>query len=292
MKFNGLPKISVKVRNLAQVIALWRRRRNRIYFAPSLGGKPLSPEEWETFAALGKSSGVIAYALPRTYPESNAPHVREQLEKAAASCRNFLVGQAGDSLLVKDVLADAEIIGDYSLNVFNRRSFSALKEKGFAGLTYSLEMNKAALAYQSGAGEVVVHGFLPVMVSRHCLIGAVLGKEPEKVPCGYSCRGKEFYLSDRLSAHFPVYGDLYHQMHIYNGRELALITEAEFLRKFASWRIEGQFYESRELKQIISLYREARQGNFGQDALASLLNRLRAEAKNPYTKGHFYRGAL
>ncbi len=287
-----LPQITVKVQTLTQAKAALEARADFVYFAPYLGVKPLSPRDWEDFSSLLRENpGKIALVLPRVHPESFTPQIKAELARAAEFCSDFLVGQAGDTTLLREIAAGANVYGDFSLNVFNRQTFLALRERGFERLTYSLEMNKAALAFQSVAGEVVVHGFLPMMVSRHCLLGAILGQNPQKAPCGYNCQGKKFYLSDRLQAHFPIYGDVYHQMHIYNGRELALITEAEFLRRFAFWRIEGQFYESRELKHIISLYRDAREGTWDQEALASLLNQMRADAKHPYTKGHFYRGA-
>lgn len=286
----GPPQIAVKVQTIAQMRAAFEAKADLVYFAPYLQPAPLTAEDWEAFAAVSRRRHV-ALALPRLLPESFVPRLRKDLSRAADFCSHFLLGHPGDAVLLRELGGKAALYGDFSFNVFNRHSYRAYLERGFERLTYSLEMNKDDLSLQSGAGEIVVHGFLPMMVSRHCLLGAVTGKYPGQIPCGSRCEGKSYYLSDRLQAHFPVYGDAFHQMHIYNGRELALITEAEFLQKFAVWRIEGQYYDPKELKRIIGLYREARDGTADREALDSLLNRLRAEAKHPYTKGHFYRGA-
>ncbi len=283
-------RISVKVKNLAQAKAALLAGADMVYYGPYLECQPMTAGDWADFAALVKEHrGRLAFAAPSLHPESEAAAFRRDIAKAAEFCPEILLGQAGDITALQGLHFTA-VYGDFSLNVMNRQTHRAIKERGFCRLTYSLELNREDLAVLDPAAEVVVHGFLPVMVSRHCLIGAVGGRQREKVPCGISCRGRQLYLVDRMQVRFPVYGDVYHQMRLYNGRELALVTEAAFLRRFAWWRIEGQLYGEKELAQIVSLYREAAREYRDGEALASLLNRMRAMARYPYTKGHFYRG--
>ena len=132
---------------------------------------------------------------------------------------------------------------------------------GFERVTSSLELRKeelGAMARTAGEKEVIIHGPMPMIVSRHCVIGAVLGKNQAKVPCGYSCYGNTFYLKDRMGMMFPVVGDRYHNMNLYNCKDLCLIDELDHLSHFQVWRIEGQFYDIGSLKEIIKLYRAAR----------------------------------
>jgi putative protease len=94
--------------------------------------------------------------------------------------------------------------------------------------------------------------------------------------------------------HFPVIGDLYHNMHIFNCRELCLIDELDVLKGFSAWRIEGQFYDIGSLKEIVSLYKTGReQVLFGAEYQKELLmEELKKYPNRGFTKGHFYRGVL
>ena len=166
---------------------------------------------------------------------------------------------------------------------------------GYYSVTASAEMTREQLerfAKGRGGREVIVHGAMHMMISRHCVIGAVAGKEKNKVPCGLQCRGGRYELVDRMGMRFPVVGDLYHNAHIFNCRELCLLDELNALKGFSSWRIEGQFSDIGSLKEIVALYKTGRdQVLSGTEYQKDLL--LEELAKYPtsgYTKGHFHRG--
>lgn len=288
-KKHNVPALAVKVRNVPQIAAALDGGAEIIYFAPHLGLERLSENDYARLSEWNqKLPGTLVYALPTVCPPSFEDALQREL-KQASDCgfRHFLAGQSGD-ILRKNELGAASFWGDFSLNVFNNETTKQLQEAGFDGITCSLELTRddlARLAHQAVPKEVVVHGSIPMMISRHCLIGACAGKNKNHVPCALSsCPQGGHMLEDRLGMHFPVVTDVYHLMHIYNCKDLALIDELSSLYQFERWRIEGQLYDIGSLREIVSLYRQAR------DAKGGNFDDLRPYQPAGYTKGHFHRG--
>lgn len=294
---HNVAKLSVKVRDIYQVNAALDAGADRIYFAPHFGLEEVKKEAFEELSALIKKyPDAMVFALPTIRQDTDNRRFTGILESAIKSgFRQFLLGQVGD-ITLKETYPEMEVLyGDVSLNVMNNQTAKTLYEEGLKQVTASLELTKeglSALANTAGEKEVFVHGYMPMMVSRHCLIGACVGKDIHKVPCGISCFAQEYYLRDRMDMLFPIRGDRYHHMHIYNCKELALIDELRSLTRFQSWRIEGQFYDIGTLKEIISLYRIGGEqayakGEYQKEMLFESLNQY---TKMGFTKGHFYRG--
>ena len=298
MKHN-VPKIAVKVRDIHQVRAAMDSGAELIYFAPHFGLESMSDHQWKQLAEINKEfPNLLAYALPVVRQDEKKTWTERDIETAVShGFHSFLCGQAGDILLKERFPSVKHCYGDYSQNVFNKFTARELYDMGFERVTSSLELRKeelGAMARTAGEKEVIIHGPMPMIVSRHCVIGAVLGKNQAKVPCGYSCYGNTFYLKDRMGMMFPVVGDRYHNMNLYNCKDLCLIDELDHLSHFQVWRIEGQFYDIGSLKEIIKLYRAAREQALskgeGEYQKESLVASVQIYSNRGFTKGHFYRG--
>lgn len=296
-KKRNVPKISVKVRDIYQAQAALDAGAERIIFAPHFGLEPMREESWATLAAMNnKYPDLITFALPRINQDEKSQPLKKDIETALANgIKRFLVGQAGDINLKKEYPEIEEIYGEFSQNVVNNQTAKELYAQGFAGITPSLELTAvglSSLATTAGNKEVLVHGAMPMMISRHCLIGAILGKNKNQVPCGTPCFGRPLWLKDRMDMLFPVLGDRYHNFYVYNCRELCLIDELDRLTHFQSWRIEGQFTDIGSLKEIISLYITGREQvlSKGEYQKELLLTELQPYSSLGFTKGHLYRG--
>ena len=294
---HNLPNLSVKVRDVYQAQAALEAGAERIILAPHFGLEPMSEDAWELCWQMNdKYPELLCFALPRVNQDSKATELHLQIEKALASgFSRFLVGQPGDILLKRTYPQIREIHGEFSQNVFNKQTAKELYQMGFQSITASLELTAqglAALAKTPGDKGVIVHGPLPMMLSRHCLIGAILGKNKTKVPCGTPCFGRTLYLKDRMSMLFPVMGDRYHNFYVYNCKELTLIDALDRLTQFQNWRIEGQFSDIGSLKEIIGLFITAREQviSKGEYQKELLYTELQAYTRCGFTKGHFYRG--
>lgn len=294
---HNIPKISVKVRDVYQLRAALESGAENVIFAPHFGLEDISAEAWSYISELNKKyPELLCFALPRVNQDEKISVLRGKIEKAIENgFSSFILGQAGDIKIKEEYDSIETFYGEYSQNVLNKLTARNLYDMGFNRITASLELTAEGLsnlATSPGAKEVIVHGALPMMVSRHCLLGAILGKNKNKVPCGKPCYGHHYYLKDRMGMLFPVLGDKYHNFYVYNCKELALIDELDRLTHFQVWRIEGQFYDIGTLKEIISLYLTAREqvlskGEYQKDLL---VEELRKYTQSGFTKGHFYRG--
>ncbi len=296
-KKNNVPDISVKVRDLFQLRAALESGADRVCFAPHFGLAFPDREELTELAGLNEEfERKLCFVLPQVSQDEKNEVFFTQIENAlAAGFRDFLVGQAADIDLKESYPEIESISSDYSANAFNRYTADILTSLGFDSVTASLEMTKEQLerfAKGRGLREVIVFGAMQMMVSRHCLIGAVAGKDRRKVPCGLNCRNCRYRLVDRMGMEFPVVGDLYHNCHIFNCRDLCLLDEIDHLKGFSSWRIEGQFYDLGTLKELIALFKTGREQILsGLEFQKELLTDELAKLPNPgFTKGHFYRG--
>ena len=101
------------------------------------------------------------------------------------------------------------IIGNYTLNIFNSHSISALKYLNISSTTISPELDEDGIIKvinnSSLPSELIVYGNIPVMTTNYCL----LGKSNKCYgDCIHQClTDSKFYLKDRLGMQFRFIPD-------------------------------------------------------------------------------------
>ena len=102
-----------------------------------------------------------------------------------------------------------DIIGNYTLNIYNSRSISELKYLGLNSITISPELDEQSIIDVSKNSslpkELIVYGNIPVMTTNYCLFG-------KSNKCYKNCKhqcltGSKFYLKDRLGIGFRFIPD-------------------------------------------------------------------------------------
>ena len=102
-----------------------------------------------------------------------------------------------------------DIIGNYTLNIYNSRSISELKYLGLNSITISPELDEQSIIDVSKNSslpkELIVYGNIPVMTTNYCLFG-------KSNKCYKSCKhlcltNSKFYLNDRLGMQFRFIPD-------------------------------------------------------------------------------------
>ncbi|AGL01172.1 DUF3656 domain-containing U32 family peptidase [Desulfoscipio gibsoniae] len=198
-------------------------------------------------------------------------------------------------------LTGLPLVTDFSLNVFNRQSVTFLKEHEIERVTLSTELTgeqiKHLVDHSPVETEVIVHGALPLMVSRYCAVGSVLGGKGEDTTCSVRCRDASFALLDRKGVIFPVETDQHCLMHIFNSRELCLLDTLPYLvqARPAVLRIEARRDNENYVARTVKAYRQV------LDSLRSYPDRLPdlqammqklVEGGPGFTRGHYYRGVM
>ncbi|MCB7303817.1 U32 family peptidase [Bariatricus massiliensis] len=211
------------------------------------------------------------------------PHIfREKTRKQFAQGWDLIENAGFDGMLVRNYESfqflsqrgfAKSVITDYNLYQFNRWAKAFWKERGAAGFTAPLELNAAELRELGiSAGELLVYGFVPMIVSAGC-VKKTLGK------CG---KGVDIVgITDRYHKKFPVkancdycYNIMYNYAPVYLGDKL----EEVYALNPAAMRL-GFTVESRdETRQVLELFKKAAAGD-----VAEFTGR-------DFTRGHFKRG--
>lgn len=196
---------------------------------------------------------------------------------------------------------DVPLITDFYLNVFNSQSAKLLQDKGVFRVTLSPELTGQQIAglipRVSVETELVVQGRLPLMVSRYCAIGSLLGGKGAGKSCNAPCRGTAFALRDRKGVIFPVETDANCIMHIYNSRELCLLDTLPYLVETgpAVLRVEARREDEQYIARTAGAYRRVlnslRQKGEELPDLGAMVQELTARGPG-YTRGHYYRGVM
>ncbi len=111
-----------------------------------------------------------------------------------------------DNIIQSD--RNIEIVGNYTLNIFNEFTINVLKNLGVNVATLSPELDKATLqklALQSTLPtELTVYGRIPLMNIGYCF----LGKSNRCYPtCETICKQNKYYLKDRRGYKFKIHQD-------------------------------------------------------------------------------------
>ena len=124
------------------------------------------------------------------------------------SIKGFVISNLGQMEFLKNFKTDYELIGNYTLNVFNTKTISDLNELGISTVTISPELNydelKEITFSTNSNKELIVYGNLPIMTMNYCLFGESNKCYPN---CLQHCKKNEYYLRDRLNFNFPILSD-------------------------------------------------------------------------------------
>lgn len=186
----------------------------------------------------------ISAVLPRSIFVHELPEVKRQLAAAlSAGVRHATVS----GLYQAKLCAGFFLHGDYSLNVYNRKTLETLDNYSFSSLMLSPETEGTFARSSRCALEYIVYGRTPLMYTRVCILRSQgrCGGEPP-------CRGA---LSDRSGARFPVIGAPNHTNTIYNSLPGYRADRASELKKHGVGLLTLLFTNEteRDIKHILSL---------------------------------------
>lgn len=195
----------------------------------------------------------ISAVLPRSIFVHELPEVKRQLAAAlSAGVRHATVS----GLYQAKLCAGFFLHGDYSMNVYNRKTLETLDNYSFSSLMLSPETEGTFARSSRCALEYIVYGRTPLMYTRVCILRSQgrCGGEPP-------CRGA---LSDRSGARFPVIGAPNHTNTIYNSLPGYRADRASELKKHGVGLLTLLFTNEteRDIKHILSLASAGKKADF------------------------------
>jgi putative protease len=202
------------------------------------------------------------------------PTVNDLIEAADG----FLVANLGVLYHLRTNFVNKPIIIDYPLNVFNRLAMNYFLDfSQRVTLSPELTLNEIRELAKSWPAECIVHGFFPLMVSEHDLIGGLYS----------GGKSGDIFLKDEKGFKFPVMTDTHSRTNVMNSRELCLLGSVSDIIKagVSCLRIEARTYDANMTGKITKEYREAI-----DDAVSGKKNEKRCQGE--HTAGHYFRGVL
>jgi putative protease len=255
MPFN-VPCLNVLVRNLAQLEAALELPVETLYCDFE------DPKKYRDAVQLFRNSqrrsapSAVFVAPPRIF-KTGEDWILKQVRSAEAD--GYLVRNYDH---LQFFAADRKI-GDYSLNIANRRAGDYFRTKfELERLTASYDLNFAQLESLLKAAppewfEVTIHQHMPMFHMEHCLFCAFLSNGTDYTNCGRPCDKHDLKLGDRAGAQHPVKADAGCRNTVYNS--LAQ-TGAEYVARMIElgvrhFRIEFVNETADQVAQTIEKYR-------------------------------------
>ena len=202
---------------------------------------------------------------------------RERTRKQYEAAYNRIFGAGWDGILIANYESFAflkehgytgRIMTDYNLYEFNQESRKFWKEKGVFEFTAPVELTERELQdLRVKDGEVIVYGYLPMMISAGCI---------QKTTRGCLKKSGQTTITDRYRNPFVVKNECDYCYNIlYNYVPLYLGDRMEEVYQLGPGRIRLMFTTERqqEVRQILSAYFEGKELPEGT-----------------YTRGHWKRG--
>lgn len=262
-----LPLLSVNTCSLETFKAAVDGGADVVYFGEeNFTGHLLTEEDYRFAIEYGKEKGVEVYlGTPRI---SKKPEISGSFPDQ----NGFLVANTGVLHSLPDSGKKSLVI-DYPLNVFNRLAMAHyLEHCQRVTLSPELTLDEIKQIAPYGMVECIVHGFFPVMVSEHDLLGELFPDD----------RLHEALLEDVKGFKFQVKKDGGGRTYIMNSREMCMLDHIPELIEagVSCLRIEAKTYDRKTTGKLTELYRKA------------IDNRTNGHCGGGSTSGHYLKGVL
>ena len=234
---------------------------------------------------LGRAHGVdVIYRTPSIIQEREMSELKILFDALREYTLKVMTGNVG--VIEELFAADLEFVlfGDAGLNAYNSQTFNFLKNQGFQSALISLEAGVKEvrnIARRSALKvEMLVQGPARGMVSNLCLKGDSSGV------CKLNCTGG-FLLRDEAGCTHRVEVDQYCRNHLYLENHLCLLPIlGEIVQNGVEvFRIDGTFYSTEQLTEIIKLYRRAIKFDYDAAVIQEIYARLGELIAIPFTYG-------
>lgn len=200
-------------------------------------------------------------------------HTRKQYEDAyetifGADWDGVLVANYESFEFLKRHGYEGQIMTDYNLYTFNQEGKAFWKEKGITEFTAPVELTEKELKeLDIRAGELIIYGYIPMMVSAGCV---------HKTTKGCQQKSGQTTITDRYRNRFVVknecdycYNILYNYVPLYLGDQM----EAVYRTRPGKIRLMFTTENGQEVQRILNAYQS------GENL-----------AEGSYTRGHWKRG--
>lgn len=256
-------------------IRKWKSQNPGQIFGVYLASEEFSAKEWEALALKVHGAGARCYLMmPRIFRSEAERYFRENLSLLRGAAFDALgVGAMEEPGFLREVMPGTELYFDQGMYAANGLAERMMREYGAKRTTIPLELNAKEIAAAGLRGELIVYGYLPMMVSAQCI---------RKTEEGCVRKPELLWLKDRKGKEFPVRNQCrFCYNTIYNAAPLSLLGLSGEIRKLhpAALRLNFTIESGKKTAEILSAF-------YNEFVLAGKRETLPGE----FTRGHFKRG--
>lgn len=245
------------------------------------------PRGFRGSVAVARETGTPVYlATPRILKPGEEGFLRKL---AGYAPDGVLVRNLGSLLYYRERHPEFDLIGDFSLNCANDLTTRELLDLGLRLVTPAYDCNaeqlEAMLAKLPAERiEIVLHQYMPMFHTEHCVFAAVLSNGKDYRSCGRPCERHDVELLDHTGAHLPVKADIGCRNTVFNGHAQsgALYLDRFRARGVRRFRLEFLTDDAARVTEVIGTYRQL----LSQEAAPrAVWNTLKASQRLGVTRG-------
>ena len=252
----------------------WKEEKPTASYGIYLASEDFDANDWKRFADCCHAAGIYCYLmLPRIFRTHAERYFLKNLELLkSAGFDAFGVAAMEEPGFMQKYVPDTKLYFDHGMYTFNSVASGMMDEYGADRKTIPVELNSRETAERGGKDEMIIYGYLPMMVSANCIKKTTEG-----------CTGKPelLFLKDRKGKEMPVRNQCrFCYNTIYNESPMSLLGLSEEVKRFEpsvlrlNFTIEDRIETEKVLTAFHAEYMEGRKA-------APLAN---------FTRGHFKRG--
>ena len=256
---------------------MYRKLSERSY-GIYLAAESFDAQEWKKLADRCHEAGVRCYLMmPRIFRKEAEQYFRKQMELLTSAGFDALgIGSMEEPGFLREAGIELPMYFDQGMYSWNHLAGAAMERYGADRLTIPVELNEREIRDSGVQGEMIVYGYLPMMISAQCIRKTTLG-----------CSGKSeiMWLKDRKDMRFPVVNQCrFCYNTIYNSAPLSLLGRSEQVTglKPNAVRLNFTVEEPAAAGEILDAFFE--EYALGEKAAEPSV------LKNQFTRGHFKRG--
>lgn len=243
-----------------------------------LAAESFDAQEWKKLADRCHEAGVRCYLMmPRIFRKEAEQYFRKQMDLLKNAGFDALgIGSMEEPGFLKEAGIGLPLFFDQGMYSWNHLAGEAMEQYGADRLTVPVELNEREIRDSGIHGEMIVYGYLPMMISAQCIRKTTLG-----------CSGKPeiMWLKDRKEMRFPVVNQCrFCYNTIYNSAPLSLLGLSASVEELGpkALRLNFTVEEPAAAGEILDAFFE--EYALGEKAAEPSV------LKNQFTRGHFKRG--
>lgn len=273
-EFNALVNSKEQFETVLRCMSQWKKEDESRPFAVYLASEEFDASVWKSLADRCHDAGISCYLMmPRIFRTEAERYFLKNMDLLKnAGFDAFGIAAMEEPGFMEQYVPGAKLYFDHGMYSFNSLATVAMRDYGAERLTIPVELNSREISERGGHGEMIVYGYLPMMVSAQCIRKTTEG-----------CTGKPelLFLKDRKGKEMPVRNQCrFCYNTIYNESPLSLLGMAGEVDRFApsSLRLNFTIEDKMETEKVLTAYYE------------EFIEGRKAAPLANFTRGHFKRG--